>query len=460
MMTFWLKHTNDQDLIKAGNSESNKSRLAEKILKKIKLLYAAISLIAAVSSVNVFSQGEGDKIIAIVGNDVILQSDLNFQLYNYMNQNGIQQISNDLVQQVFQNMLTEKMMLAKAEQDSVIVQQDDVNKQVEGRISEIVAQFGSEKNVEEAYGMTIPKIKKLLGEQIEKNIKIQKVKQEKFGYGITVTRPEVLKFFQDMKDSLPPVPETFDLFQIVRIPKITEDSKFMAKEKISKLLDSIKAGADFSEIAKRNSDDSLSAIQGGKLGKAKKGSFVKEFEDAAFLLQPGEVSDIVETEFGYHIIKLNEKSGDFITAQHILVKFPRLEAADFSEISFLKDLREKILNKEQTFRQAALLYSQETKSAADSGYLGKISINNLDSLEIIAIRDLPDGGISDPVKVGDDRYYGYYMYMVNARFPEHIATLQNDYTLIEQYAQRYKEQKILVDWIEELKKTIYVEIKL
>ena len=204
----------------------------------------------------------------------------------------------------------------------------------------------------------------------------------------------------------------------------------------------------------------LSALQGGALGKSKKGSFVKEFEDAAFLLQPGEVSGVVETEFGYHLIKLNDKTGDFITAQHILVKFPRLETADFTEINFLKDLKTRINSGELTFNQAAVLYSQEPKSAADSGHIGKVSINNLDSLEIITLRDLTTGELSEPVKVGDDRFYGYYMYKVNERIPEHAATLENDYEIIQQYAQRYKEQKMLAEWLDELKKTIYVEIKL
>jgi peptidyl-prolyl cis-trans isomerase SurA len=407
-----------------------------------------------------FSQEEGDKIIAIVGNDVILQSDLNFQLYNYLTQNNLTQLNNEIIEQVFQNMLTEKLMLAKAEQDSIYISQDEINKQVEGRLKEIVAQLGSEKNVEDAYGLTIPKIRKLLKDQAERNSKISRVKQEKFGYGINVTRPEVVKFYNDYKDSLLPVPETFEMSQIVRIPKISEDAKFMAKEKALKILDSVKAGRDFSELAKMNSDDSLSAIQGGSLGKAKRGSFVKEFEDAAFLLKPGEVSDIVETEFGYHIIKLNDKTGDFITSQHILVKFPRLDAADFTEINFLKTLKSDILAGKLTFKQAAVTHSQESRSASDSGYVGKISINNLDSLEIMAIKDLNTGDISDPVKVGDSRYYGYYIYQVIQRHPEHKVTLEGDYELLQQYAQRYKEQKLLSEWIDELKKTIYVEIKL
>jgi len=407
-----------------------------------------------------YAQGEGDKIIAIIGNDVILQSDLNFQLYSFMQQNNMNQITDEAVQQVFQSMITEKLMLAKADQDSIIVTTDEVNKQVEGRLKEMVGQFGSEKNVEEAYGLTIPKIKNLLKEQTERNIKVNRVKQQKFGYGINVTKPEVTKFFNDYRDSLPVVPETYVLSQIVRIPKITEDAKFMAKEKAEKILDSVKLGMDFSELAKRNSDDSLSAIQGGNLGKSKKGSFVKEFEDAAFLLKPGEFSDVVETEFGYHIIKLNERSGDYITAQHILVKFPRLEAADFTEINFLKELRDKIKSGQTTFNKAAVEFSQEPKSAADSGNIGKVSINNLDPMEVNAIKDLSAGDISDPVKVGDDRFYGYYMYKLNERIPEHKATLETDYPLIQQYAQRYKEQKLMGEWLEELKKTIYIDIKM
>jgi peptidyl-prolyl cis-trans isomerase SurA len=427
-------------------------------LSNFKTLAAALFFIFI--SLSSYSQGEGDRIIAIVGNDVILQSDLNFQLYNYMQQNGIQQINNDIVQQVFQNLLTEKLMLAKAEQDSIYIPQDEVNKQVDARLKELVAQFGSEKNLEGAYGVTISRIKTLVAEQYEKNAKVNRVKQQKFGYGITVTKPEVTQFYNDYRDSLPPVAETYDLYQIIRIPKVTEDAKNIAKQKALVILDSVKMGIDFSDLAKRNSDDSLSAIEGGSLGKAKKGTFVKEFEDAAFILKPGEVSDIVESEFGYHIIKLNDKTGDFITTQHILVKFPRLEIADFTEINFLKDLKTKIKNGEITFKQAAITHSQEPKTAADSGYIGKLAITSMEEAEVLALKDLSIGDISDPVKVGDDRYYGYYMYYVNDKIPEHPISLETDYAMLEQYALKLKEQKILNEWLDELKKTIYVDIKL
>ena len=147
-------------------------------MNKIKILLAAFSLLV---TINVFSQGEGDKIIAIVGNDVVLQSDLNFQLYTYMNQNNLQDVTNEVVQNVLQGLITEKLMLAKADQDSIFVSSDEVNKQVESRVRDMVSQFGSEKNVEEAYGLTIPKIKNLLKDQTERNMKVQRVKQAKFG---------------------------------------------------------------------------------------------------------------------------------------------------------------------------------------------------------------------------------------------------------------------------------------
>jgi len=426
----------------------------------LKIQTSLIALLLSIISMPCFSQVEGDRIIAIVGNDIILQSELNFQIYNYVTQNNIQQINDALVQKVFQNLLTEKLILAKAEQDSIFVSQDEINKQVDGRLKELVSQFGSEKNLENVYGITISKIKALLAEQVERSIKVSRVKQEKFGYGITVSKREVVKFFEEYKDSIPQVPETFELSQIVRIPKITEDAKYIAKEKALQLLDSIKAGKEFSELARKYSDDSLSAIQGGNLGKAKKGTFVKEFEDAAFLLQQGEVSEIVETEFGYHIIKLIGRSGDIIETQHILIKFPKLETADFAEINFLKDLKSKITNGDMSFKKAAVMHSQEPQSAADSGYAGKISITNLDSLEIIALKDLKIGDISEPVKVGDERNYGYYMYLLKERIPEHKATLETDYQLIENFALRFKEQKMLSEWIEDLKKTIYLEIKI
>jgi len=377
-----------------------------------------------------------------------------------MKQNNISQISENLVRQVFQNMLAEKLMLAKAEQDSIIVTDEDVQKQVDFRVQQMVQQFGSEKNLEEAYGMTILKIKSYLKDEMKKRMKIDRLKAKKFGSGISVTRTEVLKFYDEYKDSLPAVPETFELYQIVRFPRLSEEAKQAALKTAKSLLDSLRRGADFSDLARRYSEDSASAVKGGDLGKIKKGMLVKEFEDAAYLLKPGEVSDVVETQYGYHIIKLNEKAGETIRVQHILVQFPHLESSDFDAISFLNSLREKAGNSEKVFKELAVLHSQDKQNAADSGYIGKLNINQLDSAEIIALKDLRENDITEPVRVGNEKNYSYSIFFVKHRIPEHEATIEGDYHLIETLALNYKENKMLNEWLEELKKDIYVEVKI
>ncbi len=427
-------------------------------MNKIKFLTAGILIMLASS---LYSQVEGDKIIAVIGNEVILESDLNYQLMLYARQNNLTQFNDMIVQEVFQNMVTEKLILAKADQDSIYVTDEDVQKQLDFRIKSMAEQFGSEKNLEEAYGLTIAKLKTLLKDDIRKKMKVERMKQKKFGYGIKVTRSEVQDFYDTFKDSIPPVPETFEMFEIMRIPALSDEAKSIAYNKIKLILDSLKNGADFSEMAKRNSDDSASAVVGGDLGKVKKGVFVKEFEDAAFLLKQGETSDIVETQFGYHIIKVNEKTGDIIKLQHILVKFPHLESSDFEAINFLKDLKRKVLNNEASFKELAFKYSQDVESAKDSGYIGKLNLNSLaDTSEAGILKNLNVGEISDPIRLGDNVNYSYNIFFIKDKFQSHIATLETDYQLIETFALNYKETKELNEWLEELKKSIYVEIKI
>lgn len=427
-------------------------------MNKLHLIIAGIFLVLAGS---LYSQAEGDKIIAIIGNEVILESDLNYQLMIYARQNNISQLNDRIVQEVFRNMVTEKLILAKADQDSITVSDEDVNKQLDYRIKSMVEQFGSEKNLEEAYGLTVAKIKSILKDDIKKKMKVEKMKQKKFGYGIKVTRSEVLDFYQKYRDSIPDVPETYELYEIMRIPSLTEEAKSFARDKAKQLLDSLKNGADFSELAKKYSDDSASAVLGGDLGRVKKGVFVKEFEDAAFLLKPGEISDIVETEFGFHIIKVNDKSGDMIKLQHILVKFPHLESADFEAINYLKELKQKILSGQASFQQLAFQYSQDNESAKDSGYIGKLNLNTLaDSTEASQIKSLEVGQISDPIKLGEEKNYSYNLFYVKNKILRHKPAIDTDYQLIENYAQNYKENKEVSDWLEELKKSIYVDIRI
>ena len=410
-------------------------------------------------SVQLFAQKEGDRILAVVGYDIILESDLQYHIQLYARQNQLTQINPAIAQQIFQQMLTEKIIFARAEQDSITVKDDEIAKELDYRIKNMVDQIGSEKKLEEIYGMSIGKIKLTLREDLIKKLKADKLKRKKFSSAIKVTDKEVQNFYEKYRDSIPPVSEEYELSHIYMQRKVSDTEKKIAKEKAQLILDSIKQGVDFSELAKRNSDDKQSGMNGGDLGYSKKGVFVKEFEEALYSLNIGEISGLVETEFGYHIIKLNDKKGEQLKSQHILVSYPKLESSDFETISFLKDVKMKIETGKMTFEEAAKLYSQDPANNSKGGYIGMVMLEKLDSVMIDAIKKLDTGAVSDPIKTSEDRNYGFEIVKILKKVPTHKATLETDYERIKKLASLFKENSEMDKWIEELKKTVYVDVK-
>ena len=407
-----------------------------------------------------YGQLEGDRVIAVIGNDIITESDFQYQVQLYARQNQLNEINPYIAQQIFQSMLTNKIILAKAEQDSVFVTEDEVLRELDQRLKGMIAQVGSEERLVEVYGMSVPKIKLLLKEELQKSIKIDRMKRKKFQGGIKVSDKEVKEFYNVYKDSLPDQSDEYELAHIILSRKVSEAEKTAAKNLALELLDSVKQGMDFSELARKYSGDSMSAIQGGDLGYAKKGTFVKEFEEAVYSLKPGEVSDIVETEFGYHIIKLNEKQGDKVKTQHILIKFPKLESSDFETIAFLKELKSKINDGQITFDSAAKEYSEDMNTKLKGGYIGLIPAEQLDSNTIGILNALSPGQISDPVRIGSSEQYGYELFKLVRINPSHKLSLSTDYEKIKNYAVSFKESQEMEKWIEEMKETIYVDIRM
>jgi len=407
-----------------------------------------------------YGQLEGDRVIAVIGNDIITESDFQYQVQLYARQNQLNEINPYIAQQIFQSILTNKIILAKAEQDSVFVTEDEVLRELDQRLKGMIAQVGSEERLVEVYGMSVPKIKLLLKEELQKSIKIDRMKRKKFQGGIKVSDKEVKEFYNVYKDSLPDQSDEYELAHIILSRKVSEAEKTVAKNLALELLDSVKQGMDFSELARKYSGDSMSALQGGDLGYAKKGTFVKEFEEAVYSLKPGEVSDIVETEFGYHIIKLNEKQGDKVKSQHILIKFPKLESSDFETIAFLKELKSKINDGQITFDSAAKEYSEDMNTKLKGGYIGLIPVEQLDSNTIGILNALSPGQISDPVRIGSTEQYGYELFKLVRINPSHKLSLSTDYEKIKNYAITFKESQEMEAWIQEMKETIYVDIRM
>lgn len=305
-----------------------------------------------------------NRIIAKVDNYYVLQSDLEEALQSYVAQNQTPPPRCQLLESLVIN----KMMLAKAEIDSVVVDDKLVDSQLDQRMSYMAQQFGSEKNIVEAYGKSLEMLKSELRTQVRDQMTVKKM-QDKITEKMKVTPNDVRKFFNQIpKDSLPYMPAEVEVGQIVRYAKVTKDQKEVLKDRLLAAKARILAGEDFGKVAKEMSEDVGSAQNGGDLGFAKRGMMVAPFEGAALKLKPGEMSDIVESDFGFHLIQLIETRGGEYHARHILLR-PDYNRLDLSEAThFLDSLRHQIEIDSVKFAVAAKNYSDD-KSTADAGGL-------------------------------------------------------------------------------------------
>jgi peptidyl-prolyl cis-trans isomerase SurA len=289
------------------------------------------------------AQNSLDRIIAVVDREVITESDLNFTVQQLAVQNRVDPASKELRDRVLDGMINDKLVLAQAIEDSIIVSDEEVTERLEQQISKMMYQIGGQQKMEEMYGMTVNRMKRdfQFRELVRKQMLVQKIQQQRQAQ-LTVSRREVDDFFNTYKDSIPKIPREFDLSHIYIEPKPDSSVLQLLLMKAQKIVDSIKAGGDFADFAKRYSSDG-SASQGGDLGFARRGSFVKEFEEVAFTLSIGEISKPVKTQFGYHIIQLVERRGDAVRTRHILFPLQVSQTNDDSTIAQLNRVRQQAL---------------------------------------------------------------------------------------------------------------------
>lgn len=406
-----------------------------------------------VCAATAFGQGQIlDRVVAVVDNDLILESELNASVQFYVLNNKLDSKTPGLRAQVLQSMINEKLVIAKAIEDSVTVTDEEVQQQLEQTIQMRVQQFGSESRLEEVYGMPISRIKREFRDEMRKNMLAQKLQQQRFG-GATVGRFEVEDFYRTYKDSLPRVPEELELSDIAIAPRFSEEAKAATRAALLSILDSVKQGTDFGALARRHSQDPGSAAQSGDLGLVRRGQFVKEFETAVFALAEGQVSDIVETEFGLHIVQLVERRGDAVRAKHILLRIQRTKAGDDIVVHLLDSLRLRALAGE-SFAELARKYS-EGKENLVGGNLGTVEIDQINKDLFPAIAGLKEGEISPPVKVPEGNGYKYHILWVRRRTPAHPMSLDKDYHKVEGIALNFKRTRDMAAWLEELRGKIY-----
>jgi peptidyl-prolyl cis-trans isomerase SurA len=399
-----------------------------------------------------------DRIVAVVDRDFILESELSAQVQFFLLNNRVDPQTPGLKEQVLDLMINEKLLVAKAIEDSVTVSDDEVQQRLNSLIEQRVQQVGSEARLEELYGMPLNRIKREFREQMKKTLLSERLQQQRFG-GARISRREVEEFYATYKDSIGEVPEQIDLAHIAIKLKAGQSARRTAQAEARVLLDSLAMGSDFAHLAERHSDDRGSASLGGDLGFVRRGQFVKEFETAVFGLAEREISEPVETEFGLHIIELLERRGDAVHPRHILVRIERSEADHDSITALLESLRTRVLAGE-SFAALAKQYSEYKETSLIGGSLGLTELANVDENIYPAVENLQPGEISQPARLTVPGFDGYHIVLVKSRTAAHTPTIEQDYDRLQALALNFKRSEEYADWLKELRASIYWESRL
>lgn len=398
-----------------------------------------------------------DRIVAVVGKEIITQSELDERVAFYAYQNKLDASSSGLRKEILDNMIAEKLILAQAIIDSVEVTEDEVTQALDQQIQRLERQFGSDKAVEQAYGKPIGRIKREYRDEMRKQLLVQRIEQTR-QTTIQVTAHDVAEFYATYKDSLVEVPETYTISHIYIVPKPDSSIERQTYLKAKAILDSIRAGGTFADFAKRYSADAT-APSGGDLGWSKRGDFVPEFEEVLFGLKADQVSDIVKTQFGYHIIQLIDRRGESIHARHILFRIEKGAASDSAAIKELRAIRDSALAG-QSFAELAKKYSEDEQTKPLGGDLGEVTAKDITPDFAEEIKNLKVGEISEPTKISVGNSYGYQIVLMKKRVPAHMPTIEGDYKQLERLALYLKQTRLNNEWIDELKKNIYLDVRL
>ncbi len=401
-----------------------------------------------------------DGIAAIVGDEIVLRSEVNQYTIQTALQMGIDIQKNpeklkELKKQVLENLIVQKILLQKAREDSIEVDDSQVDQALDNQVQQWIQQMGSQEKVEEYFGGSLSKIKRRFREDVKNRMLVDKLQQEKF-QKIHISRPEVEQFYRTMKDSLPVQGPRVNISHILLTVKPSAKAKKKAYDRAEAILQKIKNGADFAEMARKYSEDPGSAAKGGDLGFVRRGDLVKPFEEVAFNLKPGQLSGVVETQFGYHIIQLLERKGEKIHVRHILIRVVPTQQDELDVVKQIKDLYKRA-KAGKNFAELAKKVSDDATTKDKGGELGWFQLDQLKVKEFRAVAEtLKVGEVSEPFKTR----FGYHILKMNDRREGGRMSLDKDWEQIEQWALARKRNQELQKWVQSLRKNVYIDIKM
>ena len=402
--------------------------------------------------------------MAVVGDKILLRSDIEKQYVQFTAQ-GMETGENTRCL-IFDQLLMQKLMLNQADLDSVTVPDAQVEGELDRRMRYYIRQIGSEEQLEAYFHSSIRQLKMEFREMIHDQLLVQTM-QSKVSKDITATPNDVRSYFESIpSDSLPYIDAEMEIAQIVRNPPVSAEEKKEVRAKLEEFRTKILAGEDFAVYAALYSQDQGSAKKGGELGMFERGSMVPEFEAAAFRLKAGEVSPIIETKFGFHILQLIERRADQINVRHILLQAKTNDADLVKSVTFLDSLRNEINKGSITFEEAAQKFSDDEETKNNGGLMlnpetntTRLSPDKIDRMLFFQVDSMPLNRISIPMLMTTtDNKTAYRIVKVKTKTLPHKANLKEDYQKIQEVALAEKQNKALSEWVEKKRKSTYFHI--
>jgi len=404
-----------------------------------------------------------DQVVAVVGDKKILQSDIESQRMQFMAQGmDTENLRCDLLKEL----VSQKLLLIQAEIDSLEVSENQVESQLDMRLRYFIRQIGSREKLEQYYNKSLPEIRQDFRELLREQILTQQMRRQLIS-GVKVSPAEVREYYKNMpEDSIPMINKKVQIAQVVKYPPESSQAERAARQRLLDLRERIMEGEKFSTLAVLYSEDRGTSSKGGELGFRTSDELDPAYADAAFSLQEGEVSSVVESAYGYHLIKLLERRDDEVNTRHILIK-PQISLPQKQKVkSRLDSLAKEIRTGEISFEQAVIEHSDDKEYKLNGGILvnpnnasNEFELDELPQPDFDAVKDLKVGEISDPYETKDEK--GKTLFKIIKLVSEtdrHKANIEEDFSTLSQMATQKKQQKIVKKWIEEKKKETYIHI--
>jgi peptidyl-prolyl cis-trans isomerase SurA len=408
-----------------------------------------------------------DQIVAVVGDNIILQSEVEME-FEQLKRQADEALSDTMKCELLKQKLIERIFLNKAQIDSIPLSEERVDAELEKRIRYFAAQFGGVKPMEEFYGKTVSQIKADNREKIKNGMLVNEM-QSKVLKDVKVSPIDIKKYYNEMaaEDSLPFYSAEVEVAQLVIEPKVSKEAKQLAYEKITELRERIINGDNFNSLATLYSDDG-SAAKGGELGFFTRGQMVPEFEAAAFKLKPDTISKVIETKYGYHILKLIDRKGDNINVRHILVR-PKIFKSD---VAAARERMDSIIWQVKidsiSFEKAVKRFSDDNFTKGNGGFITaeqtgstKIAIDELDKEIYYKLEGLKPGDMTEPELItlpGPDRQQVWRVFYLKSESKPHRANLRDDYQKFQAMAMQRKQQRAMETFMNKTKKDLYIQV--